>query len=166
MEENKGLRFKIDELQEDKMQLKENLKVNKETIQKLTDIITLQQRSFQTPNEIYGDQKDDLSLIINKKEEQRSNSIKDIIIQQQLNLINQQKQNRAGSIAFNSQQNNGSPQNLKFLNHNKNMIRENSSSQKVPILNLSTLKHVKEYTYQPTTLLEGVNNKKNQQDPD
>ena len=102
MEENKGLRFKIDELQEDKMQLKENLKVNKETIQKLTDIITLQQRSFQTPNEIYGDQKDDLSLIINKKEEQRSNSIKDIIIQQQLNLINQQKQNRAGSIAFNS----------------------------------------------------------------
>jgi hypothetical protein len=47
----------------------------------LTDIITLQQRSFQTPNEIYGDQKDDLSLIIYKKEEQRSNSIKDIIIQ-------------------------------------------------------------------------------------
>jgi hypothetical protein len=32
MEENKGLRFKIDELQEEKMQLKDNLKVNKETI--------------------------------------------------------------------------------------------------------------------------------------
>lgn len=37
-----------------------------------------------------------------------------------------------------------SPQNFK-LNLNKNTIKENISSYKVPILNLSTLKHVKEY---------------------
>lgn len=41
IEEIKGLRYKIDELQEEKMQLKNNLIVNKETIQKLTDIISL-----------------------------------------------------------------------------------------------------------------------------
>ncbi len=56
MQENLGLRLKIDELQEEKMQLKGNLKIHKDTIQKLTASISqnalLKSSSSGLPNHV------------------------------------------------------------------------------------------------------------------